>query len=91
MWTRDIVDFTYNNSKVTTSSGDQESGWIFPNIARNKGIKKIISVNAKHQYRAKDVIGAGIPTPWGDLNVYEKTYTHYLTVEKNGAWHAPNK
>ncbi|HAH76069.1 MAG TPA: hypothetical protein DCL62_07945 [Kandleria vitulina] len=39
MWTKDIVDFGYKNGKVTYSSGFQMNGWIFPNIATNKGIK----------------------------------------------------
>lgn len=32
--------FTYNNGKVGSSSGWQEVGWIFPNIAREGSIVK---------------------------------------------------
>lgn len=91
MWTRDNVDFNYKNNRITSSSGYQENGWIFPNIARNKGISRTTKSSTKHTYRATNIIGAGIPTPWGDVKVYESTFTHVLTVYASGSWSAHSK
>lgn len=90
MWTRDNVDFEYNKKqkKVTYSSGYQKSGWIFPNISRNKGIVCYYRRNYEHKYRATNVIGAGVPTPWGDVKVYNSTFIHRLNVRGNGSWSA---
>lgn len=90
MWTRDNVDFDYNKkqNKVTYSSGYQQSGWIIPNIARNKGIVRYYRANHEHKYRATNVTGAGVPSPWGDVKVYSSTYIHKLNVRGNGSWSA---
>ena len=88
MWTRDNVDFTYRNGKVTSSSGFQQCGWVFPNISRNNGIAKYQISNSLHRWRAVNTIGAGVVTPWGDVNVYSSTYVHRLNVYGSGAWNA---
>ncbi|MFI1576154.1 hypothetical protein ACH4VQ_35725 [Streptomyces anulatus] len=86
MWTRDTVYFGYNGNKVTSSKAWQESGHIFPNIAKNNGIKRYHNTAATHKWRAKNTIGAGVPTPWGDVKAYSKDYTHYFSGSKSGAW-----
>ncbi|GFH35722.1 hypothetical protein [Streptomyces pacificus] len=86
MWTRDTVYFGYNGSKVTSSKGWQESGHVFPNIAKNNGITRYHTTSSTHKWRAKDTIGAGVPTPWGDVKAYSKDYTHYFSGSKSGAW-----
>ncbi|WP_200263015.1 hypothetical protein [Streptomyces sp. HSG2] len=86
MWTRDTVYFGYNGSKVTSSKGWQESGHVFPNIAKNNGIKRYHTTSSTHKWRAKDTIGAGVPTPWGDVKAYSTDYTHYFSGGKSGAW-----
>lgn len=88
MWTRDNVDFSYKGSKVTSSSGYQQSGWIFPNISRNKGITRYVNTSGCHKWRALNTIGAGVPTPWGDVTVYNSDYVHKLVVNGNGTWSA---
>lgn len=88
MWVRDSVDFVYSNGKVTSSSGYQQSGWIFPNISRNNGISKYSSTSSSHKWRAKNTIGAGVPTPWGDVTVYNMDFIHRLVVNGNGSWSA---
>lgn len=88
MWTRDNVDFEYSGGKVKYSGGYQQSGWIFPNISRNKGIVRYSTSNYEHKYRAVNTIGAGIPTPWGDVKVYENKFVHRLNVRGNGSWNA---
>lgn len=86
MWTRDTVYFGYNGSKVTASQGWQANGHIFPNIAENKGITRYNATNTTHNWRAKNTIGAGVPTPWGSVKVYSKDYMHYFTGNRSGAW-----
>ncbi|WP_159027466.1 hypothetical protein [Streptomyces sp. Tue 6075] len=86
MWTRDTVYFGYNGKKVTSSKAWQESGHVFPNIARNNGIKRYHNTASTHKWRAKNTIGAGVPTPWGDVKAYSKDYTHYFSGSKSGAW-----
>lgn len=88
MWTRDNVDFGYNFKRVTWTSAYQQSGSVFPNIARNKGIKKYHDTAKNDRFRAKNTIGAGIVTPWGDVKVYESDFIHRLSVRHNGAWRA---
>jgi hypothetical protein len=88
MWTRDNVDFGFNWSTVTWSSPFQQAGWIWPNIARNRGISKYYDTARDDRFRALDTIGAGVPTPWGDVKVYSSDYVHRLQVTYNGAWSA---
>lgn len=88
MWTRDNVDFGYNSSRVTFSSPYQQRGFIFPNIARNRGMTKYVNTTKNHRFRAKNTIGAGVVTPWGDVKVYTSDYIHRLSVNRHGGWAA---
>ncbi len=85
MWSDDCVYWEVSGGKITSSKAWQDVGYIFPNIARAKGIKKISSSTASVTYRAKKTIGAGVVTPWGDVTVYESDYTDFLRVNANGA------
>ena len=84
MWTKDIVDFGYKKGKVTYSSGFQMNGWIFPNIATNKGIKRFYKGKTVHKYRAINTIGAGVKSPWGDVKIYSQTFSHRIYVYGSG-------
>lgn len=86
MWTRDNIDFGFDFSRVNWSSGFQQSGWIWPNISRNDGISRYLTNVQNHRWRAKNSFGAGVPTPWGDVKVYNLTYTTDGNVTYNGAW-----
>lgn len=88
MWTRDNVDFGYDWRSVTWTSAYQQAGWIWPNIARNRGITRYLNTTRNDRFRAKNTIGAGVPTPWGDVKVYSSDFTHRLSVNHNGAWSA---
>lgn len=88
MWTRDNVDFGYDWSRVRWTSPYQQAGWIFPNIARNKGISKYYDSYRNDRFRAANSYGAGTITPWGDVKVYNVDYIHRLSVHYNGAWSA---
>lgn len=88
MWTRDNVDFGYDWSRVTWTSPFQQAGYIFPNIARNRGITKYQDTTKNDRFRALNTIGAGVVTPWGDVQVYSADFVHRLSVNHDGAWSA---
>lgn len=85
MYTIDNIYFEYNGSKIIKSNGYQQAGWIFPNIAKNRGISKFSSTTSWQKWRAKNTIGAGAVTPWGDVKLYNKDYIHEYQINKNGA------
>lgn len=85
-WSRDNVYFSYDGSKVTYSTGWQETGWVFPNIVRAISIERYNNRTDVHSYRATKTIGAGTPTPWGDAKVYESTFTDYIHVYGSGGY-----
>lgn len=84
MYTIDNIYFGYNGSKITLSNAYQQAGWIFPNIARNKGISKFASTTSWQKWRAKNTIGSGIVTPRKDVSVYSKDYVHEYQINKDG-------
>lgn len=88
MWARDNVDFYYSNGKVTSSSGYQQAGWIFPNISRNLGIVQYYTAPTRHNHRGMHSTAAGVPTPWGDMVLYTNTYVTKIYVLGNGNWYA---
>lgn len=78
MWTEDWIEWYASNGQITSSTGWQEAGYIFPNIARATGISKHSSSSSSVTYRAQKTIGAGVVTPWGDVNVYEENFSDFL-------------
>lgn len=86
MWSEDTVEWTYDGSSVLQSEGNQDVGFIFPNIVRAKGITKMsTSSSSMHKYKAKKTIGAGAITPWGDVTVYNVDFTDYIKVYGSGS------
>lgn len=83
-WTKDYVGWNVSNNKITSSSGWQEGGWIFPNKVKLKGISKIKSQSNYQQYRAQKSIGAGTITKWGHVDLYEIDVTDYLNINSAG-------
>lgn len=84
MWSKDIISFNYSGGGVTSSSGRQEVGWVFPNIVRKKGISRYSTTNSTHKWRGQKTIGAGTVTPWGDIKIYNYDYTDHYGVHSNG-------
>lgn len=85
LWSKDTVYFNTNSSRITSSYGDQEWGWMIPNYIEGRGINKVSSSNTQHTYSAKKYITAGIPTPWGAIGPYGATVTDYIRVNQNGS------
>lgn len=86
MGTTDTIDWTYGGGSIAQSSAFQTHQFVFPNIARNEGITRYSADSNLHRWRATNVIGAGVVTPWGDVTLYENTYTHYGDVYGDGGW-----
>lgn len=84
MWSRDNINFNISGGRVTSSSGFQEAGWIFPNIVRTRGIVRTSTAATTHLWRGTKTIGAGSVTPWGDIVIYNHDYTNYYGVHGNG-------
>ena len=50
-WSKNIIDWAYSGGKVTKSVAMQEAGFIFPNVVKKLGIKKLdSSTSKKHRY-----------------------------------------
>ncbi|PZT55337.1 hypothetical protein [Paenibacillus silvae] len=85
-WSDAVVDWTSNGDQITSSSGSQDAGYVFPNIVRKGGITKQSSSAASyHIYLSKTTIGAGVVSPWGDVTVYESDFSDYIKVNKDGS------
>lgn len=88
MWAKERVDFTYDFARVVHSNGWQESGAVFPNNVTRHGTSNVLATKTQHQWRGSYTVGAGVPTPWGNANVYNATSTARMNVNANGAWNA---
>lgn len=88
MWTRDNVHFSYDWRRVRWANAYQNSGAVFPNRAKNLGSWRYMIYRKTKGYRFKNQIGAGVPTPWGGVKLYTKTYTHRIVVRHHGGWSA---
>ncbi|MEE6453291.1 hypothetical protein RAH41_22345 [Gottfriedia acidiceleris] len=83
-WSKDYINFSYNGSKVTSSSGWQEVGWVFPNIVKAKGMKAYYKSTSVHEWKGHKTISIGSATPWGDVTVFSQDVTDYYSVYKDG-------
>lgn len=83
-WSKNIVEWNYTGSKVSSSTAWQDGGWVFPNKVSLKGIKRTEKLSSYHKYRGTTTLSHGIPTPWGDIDFYSRTYVDSMKVNKNG-------
>ncbi len=89
-WSKGIIDWNYNGSRISSSDASQDSGWVFPNKVSEKGISKLKTSTSKtHKYRHKTSIAIGSPTPWGDVKFAEQGFSDNLIVRHNGTYRTP--
>ena len=88
MWANERVSFSYSGGRVIHSNGWQESGAVFPNNVTTHGTSNVLALADQHQWRGTYTVGAGVPTPWGNANVYNMTSTARTNVNGNGSWNA---
>ena len=86
LWTRNVFEWRWANSLMSSSTGWQETGYIFPNTAREGGIQRTNKGAKSHSWRGTNIAGAGVVTPWGDVNVYRNTLTDYYVLRVGGTY-----
>jgi hypothetical protein len=86
LWTQNILEWYWSSSKITSSNGTQSVGYIFPNTAKGNGLTKTYSVASYQNWRGKETVGAGVVTPWGNVDVYETTQNDYFVLNRGGAY-----
>lgn len=85
-WSKDFVDWYYSGGKVTSSSGDQDSGYVFPNIVQEDGITNTLKGTYLHKWSASKTLKLGSPTPWGDIVFVSNSYTDRVWVDGYGEY-----
>lgn len=85
MWGQETVQFGFSGTRVTWSSAWQDSGWVFPNNVTEGGTTRYYTSSATHQWRGRYTVGAGVPTPWGNVNVYSDTSWARSQIKSIGA------
>jgi len=83
-WTVRIVNGGFGGRSIRSSQAWQTSGFTFPNIARATGVHRHNTSPQLHTYRATWMAGAGTPTPWGDIMVYEINDVDIIHLNNNG-------
>ncbi|MEC0275315.1 hypothetical protein [Peribacillus frigoritolerans] len=83
-WSKNVVEWNYTGSKVSSSSAWQSRGYVFPNKVSLNGIKRTETMSSYHKYRGTTTLSHGIPTPWGDIDFYSRTYVDIMKVNKDG-------
>jgi hypothetical protein len=84
LWTANTLEWYWNSSKITSSSGSQSFGYIFPNTASKGGITRTLKTSSQHDWRGTMYVGAGVVTPWGDVDVYTQAVTDYYELVRGG-------
>lgn len=88
-WCVAHVDWTVagDGSQINTSTAYQTSGYVFPNYIQEKGVTKQNSSAASyHIYLSQLTYGAGVVTPWGDVQVTSRDYADYIRINKDGSF-----
>jgi hypothetical protein len=86
LWTQNSLEWYWNSSKITSSTGWQAVGYIFPNTAKAKGISRTYTSGSAHNWRGTVTIGIGAPTPWGDVDVYSSTVVDTYQLKRGGGF-----
>jgi hypothetical protein len=85
MWGRDSITWSYDGTDVKDSSLHQEAGYIVPNNAEAKGTERYRATSKDHTWNGKYKFGAGVPSPWGNVNAWSGDFTTEWHVHENGA------
>jgi hypothetical protein len=86
LWTENSLEWYWNSSKITSSTGWQSDGYIFPNTASKGGISRTYKGSTQHNWRGTMIAGSGIVTPWGAVDVYRTSITDYYYLKRGGAY-----
>ena len=84
LWTANWFEWYWNLKKVTSSKAWQTVGFVFPNTAKADGVSRTAVTTTKHSWRAQDTVGAGVVTPWGNVNIYQNDWLGYAVLKIGG-------
>ncbi|MBN9195049.1 MAG: hypothetical protein J0I44_03085 [Microbacterium sp.] len=87
MWAQESVQYGYSGDgrTVNWSSAWQDSGWVFPNSVKEGGTQRFYKSSTLHSWRGKYTVGAGVPTPWGNANVYSASSNARSDIKNIGS------
>jgi hypothetical protein len=86
LWTQNIIQWFWTSSAITSSTSWQGDGYSFPNTAKLDGIKRTYKSSIQEDWRGTETIGAGVVTPWGNVDVYESTINDYFVINRGGTY-----
>ncbi len=86
LWTENTLEWYWNSTKITSSTGWQQVGYIFPNVAHKDGISRTYKSNSNHNWRGTASAGAGIVSPWGNVDVFTTSLTDYYVLKRGGTY-----
>jgi hypothetical protein len=86
LWTSNSFEWYYTSAALTSSTGWQDVGYIFPNTASKGGIVRTLKSATVHNWRGTNNIGAGVVTPWGSVDVYRSSHTDYYSLLRAGKY-----
>lgn len=84
LWTENILEWYWNKSKITSSNGTQDFGFLFPNTASKGGIVRTLKTNSQHDWRGTMIVGVGVVTPWGNVDISKTSKTDYYELVRGG-------
>jgi hypothetical protein len=85
-WASDTFEWYWSGSSITSSTGWQADGYIFPNTVTLQGVTRTLAIASQHNWRGTATIGAGVVTPWGAVDVYQTAVTDYFALTPGGGF-----
>jgi hypothetical protein len=83
VWTQDELEWYYTPTAITSASGSQTCGYIFPNTCKNNGITRTYNTAAQQNWSGKNTVGIGTVTPWGAVNIASSTKVDKYQIYPN--------
>ncbi|PZF90506.1 lacticin RM [Listeria ivanovii] len=84
-WCKDFISFKYNGSTVKENNKWQESGYIFPNLIKKRGISNYQNGTGYKDYRGTKTYKIGLPSKLGDLAIGSTDRSDYYRLKSNGS------
>jgi hypothetical protein len=85
-WASDTFEWYWSGGSITSSTGWQADGYIFPNTVTLQGVTRTLAIASQHNWRGTATIGAGVITPWGSVDVYQTAVTDYFSLTPGGGF-----
>lgn len=86
LWTQNALEWYWTSRSITSSTAWQSHGYVFPNTASNGGITRTYKGGYTHNWRGTSIVGSGVVTPWGDVNVFSTSRTLYYALHRGGTY-----